>query len=270
MTSLRQLTAARANGRKSKGPVTPEGKARSASNSLRHGLTAAAQPGPRLAATVCLSVENPEDFHFLHRQCIAEYEPATPGEALLVEELAVNRWRLQRNWLIESTLYENQMDGMTGKLDQEFEGLAPRSRLAFAFSELADKSRSMDLVHRFDARLTRQIERCRTQLEILRVLRQSPPQLTLEIPLLQNEPDPKNEHSIGPDRPVESAPGQPAAPAPEPPQQQAGASELAHPATEPRLRPLVPESGLDGVSGCPQPVDSDERPGLSPSLPRAA
>ena len=43
MTSPRKLFANRRNGGRSKGPKTPEGKARAAQNARRHGLSALAQ-----------------------------------------------------------------------------------------------------------------------------------------------------------------------------------------------------------------------------------
>ena len=52
MSQLKSETA-RANGAKSRGPVTPEGRAASSRNSLRHGFT---------AESVVLPTESQEDF----------------------------------------------------------------------------------------------------------------------------------------------------------------------------------------------------------------
>ena len=63
------------NGKKSQGPVTPEGKARSAANATRHGL---ASPG-RLADSVCLTIETREEFLHLHQASSTCTPPPTPA-----------------------------------------------------------------------------------------------------------------------------------------------------------------------------------------------
>ena len=91
-TSPSRLAAARANGKKSPGPVTPEGNARS-------GL---------LARTVCLRSENPAEFTRLHQALIAEFAPVTFTEQLIVEEMAVARWRLRRLTALRDALHANK------------------------------------------------------------------------------------------------------------------------------------------------------------------
>src|SRR5260370_516499 len=92
MSSHRRIRASRANGAMSAGPKTPEGKRRSASNGFRHGI---------LAQTVVLEGEDTRAFGVLLASLEAEFEPLTPNEGALVENMAVARWRLMRIWGIE-------------------------------------------------------------------------------------------------------------------------------------------------------------------------
>ena len=101
MNSQRKIDAARASGAKSRGPATPEGKAKCALNALKHGLT---------AKTVVLPIESEDAFNELHNALIAEFEPAAAVESLLVEEMAVAKWRSRRVWATESALYTLEMD----------------------------------------------------------------------------------------------------------------------------------------------------------------
>src|SRR3954451_10465378 len=100
MSSLRRIEASRANGARSQGPVTPEGKKRSARNAMRHGL---------LADIVVLEGEGRENFQILLDQHVERLQPADGVEYALVEEMASSYWRLHRNWAIETRLLDNQV-----------------------------------------------------------------------------------------------------------------------------------------------------------------
>lgn len=70
------------------GPRTPEGKARSAQNALRHGL--------RAARFALLPHEDPEAFQALVAELRAVHRPRDPIERELVDAIAVAMWREAR------------------------------------------------------------------------------------------------------------------------------------------------------------------------------
>jgi hypothetical protein len=83
----------RANAMLSTGPRTPAGKQRSSLNALRHGLT---------AASAVLPSEDPAAYQDHRRRFFDEYQPATPTESQLVQELVDTSWRLNRIPLLEA------------------------------------------------------------------------------------------------------------------------------------------------------------------------
>jgi len=85
----------RANAQHSTGPRTEAGKQRSSLNAIRHGLT---------GQTVVLPSEDPAAYESHRRQFFAEYQPATPTESQLVQELIDTSWRLNRIPLLEADL----------------------------------------------------------------------------------------------------------------------------------------------------------------------
>jgi hypothetical protein len=88
--------ANRANARLSTGPPTPAGKQRSSLNALRHGLT---------AASAVLPSEDPAAYEQHRRRFFDEYQPATPTESQLVQELVDTSWRLNRIPLLEAATF---------------------------------------------------------------------------------------------------------------------------------------------------------------------
>ncbi|HEY6291022.1 MAG TPA: hypothetical protein VI455_05590 [Terriglobia bacterium] len=84
--------ASRANGRRSKGPRTAEGKRRSSRNARKHGCYSEA-----LFQSMQQLDEDPRDFVQLRDGLWESHQPANPAQALLVEDLALLRWRRIRN-----------------------------------------------------------------------------------------------------------------------------------------------------------------------------
>jgi hypothetical protein len=181
MSSERKLASARANGAKAAGRKTPEGIARSSANAITHGLT---------SRKIVLSTESDTQFEQLREAYILELAPRSQVEADLVDQFVAARWRLERLWSIETSLFDLEMSDQKAQIQKDFEAIDDDTRLAIAFRSLADNSRTLGLLNRYEARLQRT---CRNALESLRTLR--------EIQELQNDPNPKIEHSPEPPDP---------------------------------------------------------------------
>jgi hypothetical protein len=89
--------ANRANALLSTGPRTAAGKQRSSLNALRHGLT---------ATSAVLPSEDQAAFDAHRRGFFDEYQPATPTETQLTQELADTAWRLDRIPSLEAALLD--------------------------------------------------------------------------------------------------------------------------------------------------------------------
>jgi hypothetical protein len=114
MSSIFRQEASRANGAKSRGPITeegkrisaansvhstgpitPEGKARVSLNALDHGL---------LAKSVILPEENEDGFLYHLASLTAIYQPEDYEEHFIVEKMAFADWLHLRNWCCEMAL----------------------------------------------------------------------------------------------------------------------------------------------------------------------
>ncbi len=106
MSSLKQIDANRRNALKSTGPTTVEGKLRSRSNAVRHGLT---------AETVIATMEDIDDYEAFEATVIADYDADTAVERELVLRIASVLWRLRRSTLIETGLFETAVENSRGQ-----------------------------------------------------------------------------------------------------------------------------------------------------------
>ena len=95
-----RVEASRQNGAKSRGPKTPEGKARSAQNALRHGL--------RAEKYLVLPEEDGAEFAGLEAALVEELAPVGALQTVLARRVAVAAWRLARADRIEIELFEER------------------------------------------------------------------------------------------------------------------------------------------------------------------
>jgi hypothetical protein len=84
--SEKQIQASRENGARSKGPSTPEGRARSAWNAVKHGFT----------AKKLIPGEDPQVYYHELAHWQADYRPATAAALILTEECARASVHLRR------------------------------------------------------------------------------------------------------------------------------------------------------------------------------
>jgi hypothetical protein len=102
----------RRNSRHSTGPRTDSGKQRSSQNAMRHGLT---------AASAVLPSEDPAAYDAHRRGFFDEYQPATPTETQLTQELADTAWRINRIPALEAALLDRAANPPTDQARIDFD-----------------------------------------------------------------------------------------------------------------------------------------------------
>jgi hypothetical protein len=135
MATQKQIDANRRNARKSTGPRTPEGRATSSQNALRHGLT---------AEQIIVRGESKEEFLAFYRDLYEALNPTDPVAECLVERIITGEWRLRRMQRAEAGLAD-----AVGGAENVFHGL---------FKEMASLSR-------YETALDRGLQRARHELE---------------------------------------------------------------------------------------------------------
>jgi hypothetical protein len=97
MATASQIAANRENSKKSSGPKTAEGKAKSCLNHLSHGFTS--------STARLIPGENEEELKALLADLMDEYQPATPTEQILVEKMCQNQWLSGRAFRLQSDAF---------------------------------------------------------------------------------------------------------------------------------------------------------------------
>jgi hypothetical protein len=158
MSSRRQIDANRRNAQLSTGPQTPEGRAAVRSNALRHGLT---------AKIAVLDNENPEHFQEMLDAFRAEHQPVGPTEDLLVQQIVMAAWRLQRLRGVETGLFNLRMRALNREIENEFGQPTGTERHAFVFRDDTRNSHAIENLFRYECRIERSFYKALHELQRL-------------------------------------------------------------------------------------------------------
>jgi hypothetical protein len=159
MPTPAQYAANRLNAEKSHGPTTPQGRARSKMNALRHGLT---------ARVVVLPSEDMDAYNAFSKEIVDSLDPQTPVERQFAQTVADNQWRINRIRSIE--------DGMLGMGHFEpagdFDCPTPEIHSAMtAARAFRDDSKSLINLSIYEQRLHRSMKESLRQLRELQTER---------------------------------------------------------------------------------------------------
>jgi hypothetical protein len=142
-----QRAASRRNGSRSRGPVTPEGKARSVRNNFRHGM---------VAKVILVEGESREIFNDFITHLEATFRPESPYEITLVETMAIAKWRQMRLAGMERAAVRHQLRQHDEQENTTPLPADPATRAYIAFSGLSQQTRTLELMNRYESRCDRQ------------------------------------------------------------------------------------------------------------------
>jgi hypothetical protein len=156
VTTPAKVAANRENALESTGPRTPEGKAVSSKNALRHGL---------LSVEVLLPDEPAEDLEAFRGRLHEALQPEGELEELLFDRIASTAWRLRRVLAVEAGLFTRHEDRERAVRPV---GLAASFRYV---SHYEDREGLFSRLSRYEAALERSLYRALHELQRLQALR---------------------------------------------------------------------------------------------------
>jgi hypothetical protein len=246
--SLSRSDQARLNGAKSRGPKTPEGKARSSLNALKHGRYA--------TNAIVLKNEDAAAFEDLVADYVRRIQPADPVEYHLTRELAAISWLLNRVYALDTRLLDLEMDIQAPSFDSAGMVVAELSRLSTAGRSIVDRSQYPNYLARRQAQLMRSRQ---SILATLKALRKSFPLAEPSTEIIS--PQPLNPESPAPIEPETNPPCESESESGADPQVCAGPPGPAPEQTPPEPANTLPiDSGVEFGEHVPNPNSSKSVP----------
>ncbi len=156
-----QLTANRANAQLSTGPITREGKAKSAQNALKHGLTGHA---------VLLPSDDAADYQRRLEACKDAYQPVGEEEQQLIQSIVDSLWRINRAQNLQiGIMYKGGLE-----FANQFAGEEPaRRRLLIEVETYLKYEKSIRNLQVQEARLHRRYEKDTAELNRIQQARKA-------------------------------------------------------------------------------------------------
>ena len=167
-----QRRAAIQNAQHSTGPRTPEGKAASSRNAVKHNLSG--------TTFVLLPGENSAAFDALVHDYTVEWNPRTPHETFLVTQMVQARWRLNRIARMEAEVY-NAIFTMPFAEGQSDEG-------AIVIAHPLMNDGMLDKLHRYAKDAERSYNRAVKELRAYRAEHRKTAPESTHCEKIQNEP----------------------------------------------------------------------------------
>lgn len=127
MASAALVLAAQTNGKRSKGPATPEGKQKSAANSRKHGL---------FSKTIRTDEQCERLFNRIHPSFLAEFHPASPFEKNQVEAMALSQARYQWAVRMSTSVLNSEIETDTATADPQLRAHLAWQRVSAAMDRL--------------------------------------------------------------------------------------------------------------------------------------
>src|ERR1700752_66630 len=155
-SNLSKAESARINGARSKGPVTPQGRANSANGNLKHGA---------YSKRILMEGENAEGYEFFKSTFVELFRPADAFQNECVESMVTPRWRIRRvpatqasNLNIALVSCKDEIAATFDEIDSAHErAVAVQSQMA----AIEANTRVQERLHRIYARNYRLLARSR-------------------------------------------------------------------------------------------------------------
>ena len=148
--------ASRINGAKSRGPITPEGKAISSMNAAKHNIFSSPK--------VILKNESPAEYEDEIRELTEKYQPNGLEERRSIINYVLNYWRLERIWEMEAEAMNYHMDQIRAEMAASGD-FTSESYLSFLALERAhQKSVAYPRLSVYEGRIRLACERSKAEL----------------------------------------------------------------------------------------------------------